>query len=227
MQGQILDPQELSAVPENTSATPQGSKSMDNQRVSTPTTLDLVDSSGYSDGSSEDSSSEDQGIVEFIPTGNGTFTLPPSIHFKAGNLAKKSTDQDSPRKVTVVGSGYVGLPLAVLMKDCNHEVTAFDVNAEVVQSLQKGVSTVDDVENEDLEGIHFTYTPSDMKESNVFVICVPTPVTEEKLPDLKYIKAVKESLMENAQPGSLIILESTVGVGDTRRTFSDVSRWLS
>jgi len=86
----------------------------------------------------------------------------------------------------------------------------------------QGKSTIDDVQDNELEGITFTCDPVDIEDSDVYVICVPTPVTDNKMPDLRYVKAVKEMLQQHAKPGSLIILESTVGVGDTRRVFKDM-----
>lgn len=125
--------------------------------------------------------------------------------------------------VTVVGNGYVGLPLCVLMKDCGHTVIGLDANATCVDLHRKGKSTIDDVEDRELEGIEFTTDPFDIEDSDVYVICVPTPVTENKMPDLRYVMAVKDTLSKHAKPGSLIILESTVGVGDTRRAFKDMA----
>ena len=124
--------------------------------------------------------------------------------------------------VTVIGNGYVGLPLCVLMKDCGHSVTGFDVNTQAVASHNQGKSTIDDVQDGELLGITFTANPADIEDSEVYVICVPTPVTENKMPDLRFVNAVKKMLEEHAKPGSLVILESTVGVGDTRRAFKDM-----
>jgi UDP-N-acetyl-D-glucosamine dehydrogenase len=109
------------------------------------------------------------------------------------------------------------------MKDCGHAVIGFDVNAAAVASHNQGKSTIDDVEDHQLEGIEFTTDPGDTEDCDVYVICVPTPVTENKMADLKYVMSVKQTLIKHAKPGSLIILESTVGVGDTRRTFKDMA----
>jgi UDP-N-acetyl-D-glucosamine dehydrogenase len=128
----------------------------------------------------------------------------------------------SPSKVTVIGNGYVGLPLCVLMKDCGHTVTGLDANKAQVERHNQGISTIDDVEDHELDGIAFTSDPTDIQDSDVYVICVPTPVTENKMPDLRYVNAVKQMLEKHAKQGALIILESTVGVGDTRRTFKDM-----
>lgn len=128
----------------------------------------------------------------------------------------------SPSKVCVIGNGYVGLPLCVLMKNCGHSVIGLDANTKAVASNRQGKSTIDDVEDHQLEGIWFTANPTETEDCDVYVICVPTHVTENKMADLKYVLAVKETLLVHAKPGALIILESTVGVGDTRRTFKDM-----
>ena len=130
---------------------------------------------------------------------------------------------DGPSNVCVIGNGYVGLPLCVLMKDCGHSVIGLDANKACVAAHQQGKSTIDDVEDHQLEGITFTSDPADIQDCEVYVICVPTPVDDKKMPDLRFVRAVKETLKNHAQPGSLIILESTVGVGDTRRTFKDMA----
>lgn len=133
-----------------------------------------------------------------------------------------SRSLNGPTKVCVIGNGYVGLPLCVLMKDCGHIVTGLDANKDRVEKHSQGKSTIDDVEDNQLEGIAFTTEPEEIEDNDVYVICVPTPVTDAKMADLKYVVAVKEMLYKHAKPNSLIILESTVGVGDTRRTFKDM-----
>lgn len=129
---------------------------------------------------------------------------------------------DSAAKVSVIGNGYVGLPLCVLIKDCGYSVTGFDVNKKAVDMHNAGKSTIDDVEDHQLKGISFSSDPTAIQDCDVHVICVPTPVTEDKMPDLRYVNSVKDMLEENAKPGSLIILESTVGVGDTRKAFKEM-----
>mmetsp|Transcript_16470 Transcript_16470/g.13314 ORF Transcript_16470/g.13314 Transcript_16470/m.13314 type:complete len:380 (-) Transcript_16470:28-1167(-) len=124
-------------------------------------------------------------------------------------------------KVCVVGNGYVGLPLAVLTKQSGHQVIGFDADPKKVEMLQSGVSPIDDVMDSELEGLTFTNQPELIQDCDVYIICVPTPVNENKTPNLRIINAVKRTLSEHAKRGSLIILESTVGVGDTRKVFGD------
>mmetsp|Transcript_32967 Transcript_32967/g.52806 ORF Transcript_32967/g.52806 Transcript_32967/m.52806 type:complete len:380 (+) Transcript_32967:4688-5827(+) len=124
-------------------------------------------------------------------------------------------------KVCVVGNGYVGLPLAVLTKQSGHQVVGFDADPRKVEMLQSGISPIDDVMDSELEGLTFTNKPELIQDCDVDIICVPTPVNDNKTPNLRIINAVKQTLSEHAKGGSLIILESTVGVGDTRKVFGD------
>jgi len=133
-----------------------------------------------------------------------------------------ATFDQGPSKVAVIGNGYVGLPLCVLIKDCGHIVTGIDANKAQVEQHNQGKSTIDDVQDHELQGIAFTSDPNHIEDNDVYIICVPTPVTQNKMPDLRYVNAVKAMLEQHAKPGALIILESTVGVGDTRRVFKDM-----
>ena len=170
-----------------------------------------------------DSSDESSTEFNFTPDSVSSNAKSTTV-IEAATTCKSPTQArgEHSRKVTVIGNGYVGLPLAVLMKDQGHQVTGFDVNQKCVDSHNQGISTIDDVENHMLEGLEFTSNIADIGDSDVYVICVPTPVTDKKLPDLSIVNKVKQTLLQVARPGSLIVLESTVGVGDTRRTFSDM-----
>lgn len=130
--------------------------------------------------------------------------------------------ENGPTKVAVIGNGYVGLPLCVLMKQCGHIVTGMDADKAKVELHSQAKSTIDDVQDQELAGISFTTNPAHIEDHDVYVICVPTPVTDSKMPDLRYVHAVKDMLEKHASPGALVILESTVGVGDTRRVFKDM-----
>ena len=151
--------------------------------------------------------------------------MPPQQSFEHSVVTDFDTDiafNHGPTKVAVIGNGYVGLPLCVLMKDCGHIVTGMDANTARVAQHNQGKSTIDDVQDHELSGIAFTSSPVNIEDNDVYVICVPTPVTDSKMPDLRYVQAVKHMLEKHAKPGALIILESTVGVGDTRRVFKDM-----
>jgi UDP-N-acetyl-D-glucosamine dehydrogenase len=126
------------------------------------------------------------------------------------------------QKVAVIGLGYVGLPLAVAAAECDFEVIGIDINKTVVKSLNLGVSSIEDVSNIQLANVlkngKFTATTSydELKNIEYFVICVPTPLTESRRPDLSYLESAARSIARVLSKGCLVILESTVEPGTTR-----------
>lgn len=126
------------------------------------------------------------------------------------------------QKIAVIGLGYVGLPLAVAAAECDFEVIGIDINKTVVKSLNLGVSSIEDVSNIQLANVlkngKFTATKSydELKNIEYFVICVPTPLTESRSPDLSYLESAARSIARVLSKGCLVILESTVEPGTTR-----------
>jgi UDP-N-acetyl-D-glucosamine dehydrogenase len=122
----------------------------------------------------------------------------------------------------IVGLGYVGLPLAVELAQAGYRVLGFDVNPNVVEGLNQGRSHVKDVTDEQLRAAmqcgRFTAT-TDMQqlaEPDAISICVPTPLSKFKDPDVSYIVAATESIKKRIRRGQAIILESTTYPGTTR-----------
>ena len=124
-------------------------------------------------------------------------------------------------QVGVVGIGYVGLPLAVEKAKANFHVTGFDRSAIRVAQANQGLNYIRDVSDEDLARVvasgNFTASTdmSKLGECDVIVICVPTPLTPNKEPDISYICNVVHDIAANLRPGQLIILESTTYPGTT------------
>jgi UDP-N-acetyl-D-glucosamine dehydrogenase len=122
----------------------------------------------------------------------------------------------------IVGLGYVGLPLAVELAAAGYRVLGFDVNEKVVEGLTAGRSHVKDVSDAQLQAAiaagRFTAT-SDMArmgEPDAVSICVPTPLSKFKDPDVSYIVAATEAVKRSLRRGQAIILESTTYPGTTR-----------
>jgi UDP-N-acetyl-D-glucosamine dehydrogenase len=122
----------------------------------------------------------------------------------------------------IVGLGYVGLPLAVELANAGFRVLGFDVQQKVVDGLNAGRSHVKDVSDAQLQaavkGGRFSAT-SDMRrlaEPDAVSICVPTPLSKFKDPDVSYIVAATESVKRTLRRGQAIILESTTYPGTTR-----------
>lgn len=122
--------------------------------------------------------------------------------------------------VTIVGQGYVGLPLAQAAAAAGWRVFGYDVAPLVVAGLNAGNSHVDDLSNEDVKvmlrnGYAATSDPLKFSESQVVVICVPTPLGEGGAPDLNAVKIATKEVAENISTGTLVILESTTSPGTT------------
>ena len=123
--------------------------------------------------------------------------------------------------VTVIGQGYVGLPLAVAFAREGFRVTGLDIDAARIGGLERFEAKSPDVADEELESLssdgryHPTTDFSSLGKSDVILICVPTPLRKSKDPDISYILATAERLVECLRPGQLIVLESTTYPGTT------------
>ena len=118
----------------------------------------------------------------------------------------------------IVGMGYVGLPLAREAVAAGLRVIGFDVNPEVVDGLNQGRSHVDDLVDSDVvemlgRGFFATTDPRELRRAGTIVVCVPTPLSRDGLPDLGPVRAAAVSVAEHLQPGTLVILESTTYPG--------------
>ena len=122
----------------------------------------------------------------------------------------------------IVGLGYVGLPLAVELARAGYRVLGFDISPNVVEGLNEGRSHVKDVTEAQLkqamECDRFSATSdmSRLSEPDAISICVPTPLSKFKDPDVSYIVAATEAVKKRLRRGQAVILESTTYPGTTR-----------
>jgi UDP-N-acetyl-D-glucosamine dehydrogenase len=127
-----------------------------------------------------------------------------------------------PSRVVVIGQGYVGLPLAVAIAEAGHEVIGFDLNAELANRLNSGLSHIEDVSSSTLKALiseskyKASSRPSDIAESEIAIIAVPTPLNENREPDVSYVVSASELLGKNLSKRTLIINESTSYPGTLR-----------
>ncbi|HAN87236.1 MAG TPA: UDP-N-acetyl-D-glucosamine dehydrogenase, partial [Firmicutes bacterium] len=123
--------------------------------------------------------------------------------------------------VAVVGIGYVGLPLAVEKAKVGFPVIGVDRSEERVGMVNRGENYIRDVKGEELKKVVLdgklrTSTDfSELTKVDVIIICVPTPLTIHREPDLQYIENVTGEIAEHLRPGQLISLESTTYPGTT------------
>ncbi len=122
----------------------------------------------------------------------------------------------------VIGLGYVGLPLAVELAAAGYRVIGFDVSRRVVDGINAGRSHIMDVPSERLapftaDGrLTATDDPGRLAEADAVSVCVPTPLSKTKDPDISYVMAAAQSLAKVIRKGQLVILESTTYPGTTR-----------
>jgi UDP-N-acetyl-D-glucosamine dehydrogenase len=122
--------------------------------------------------------------------------------------------------VGVIGLGYVGLPLAVAFAEAGADCVGLDVNARVVAELGAGRSTVEDISDERLaaalgEHLRVTSDYSELVDTDAILICVPTPLANQREPDLAYIDSAARALAPILRAGQLVVLESTTYPGTT------------
>jgi UDP-N-acetyl-D-glucosamine dehydrogenase len=135
-------------------------------------------------------------------------------------LVAKAKDRSA--LIGIVGLGYVGLPLAMEFARAGFRVLGFDVSKTVVDGLNQGRSHVQDVPGAQVADFvnasTFAATPdlARLREPDVVSICVPTPLSKTKDPDVSYVLAATNSVKQALRRGQLIVLESTTYPGTTR-----------
>jgi len=123
--------------------------------------------------------------------------------------------------VGVVGLGYVGLPLAVEKGKVGYKVLGFDINTKRVNHINNGFNYIGDVKDEELKELieekklEATNDFNRLTEADVIVICVPTPLTTTRDPDISYIVNVTKEIQKSLRIGQLVTLESTTYPGTT------------
>lgn len=124
-------------------------------------------------------------------------------------------------RVGVIGLGYVGLPLAVEFAAKGFQATGFEVDQNKADAINRGESYIIDVPTSQVAELvrsgtlKATTDFAQLKEQDIIIICVPTPLRKTKDPDVSYILAASEKIADTLRPGQLIILESTTYPGTT------------
>ncbi|HEY1854938.1 MAG TPA: nucleotide sugar dehydrogenase [Solirubrobacterales bacterium] len=129
-------------------------------------------------------------------------------------------------KIGIIGLGYVGLPLAVAFAEEGHDVVCFDLDTRKTSALAEGRSYIEDISDETLapirERLHPSSRHADLATCNAIVICVPTPLTRSREPDLTYLLDAATALSGVLQPDQLVVLESTTYPGTTREQVAPI-----
>lgn len=124
--------------------------------------------------------------------------------------------------VGVIGLGYVGLPLIDAYVSAGFTAIGFDIDVKKTNSLNEGKSYIAHIDHSTIQGwrdknqFEATTDMSRLKEADVILICVPTPLSESRDPDLKYVEMTAQAIADHLRPGQMIILESTTYPGTTQ-----------
>jgi UDP-N-acetyl-D-glucosamine dehydrogenase len=123
--------------------------------------------------------------------------------------------------IAVIGLGYVGLPLATTFAEAGFEVTGIDVDPQKVDSANRGESYIPDISSSTLQALittqrlHFTTEYTVLDTVDAISICVPTPLSKTRDPDISYIISATQQVRDHLHSGQLIVLESTTYPGTT------------
>ena len=130
------------------------------------------------------------------------------------------------KTISIIGLGYVGLPLAMAFAEKGIRVIGIDKNSSKVKMLKRGKSYVEDISDvelvRNLEYFHPTTNYSTLSTVETVIICVPTPLSKTKDPDISYIITAANEIAKYLHPGMLIVLESTTYPGTTEEVLKDI-----
>ena len=131
------------------------------------------------------------------------------------------------KTLTVIGQGYVGLPMALRAAEVGLKVYGLDTNTATVNALNDGRSHIDDVSGEELRsglsaGYEATTDPESISAADVILVCVPTPLSEDGGPDLTEVERAAAMIGAHITPDTLVILESTTYPGTTEEVFAPI-----
>ncbi len=121
------------------------------------------------------------------------------------------------RKIAIIGLGYVGLPVAVALAEKFPEVVGFDVKTDRIESLKRGVDATGEISADRLKSssLHVTKEISEITDCDFYIVAVPTPIDENRQPDLRPLLAASRTVASVLKKGDIVVFESTVYPGVT------------
>jgi UDP-N-acetyl-D-glucosamine dehydrogenase len=149
-----------------------------------------------------------------MPTTTSEITLPQIAQERLERLENRTAN------VGVIGLGYVGLPLSLLLSGAGFKVTGFDIDEKKVTDLEEGRSYIFRIEHAEIQtarkqGLQATTDFSRLSGMDAVILCVPTPLTEHKEPDLSFVANTAKAAAPWIREGQLVVLESTTYPGTT------------
>lgn len=119
-------------------------------------------------------------------------------------------------KIALVGLGYVGMPIAVAFAK-KADVIGFDLNSKKISVYKSGIDPTKEVGDREISesGVYFTDDEKDLRKAKFYIVAVPTPINQDKTPDLEPVISASRIVGRNLQAGSIVVYESTVYPGVT------------
>jgi UDP-N-acetyl-D-glucosamine/UDP-N-acetyl-D-galactosamine dehydrogenase len=132
-------------------------------------------------------------------------------------------------KISIIGLGYVGLPVALAFAEKFPNTVGFDVNARRVSSLVEGIDLNNDITEGELNNANllFTSNKNDLRDTTVFIVTVPTPIDQDRRPDLTFLIDASKIVGEFIKKDSIVVYESTVYPGVTEEICGEVLEQVS
>ncbi len=122
-------------------------------------------------------------------------------------------NSDIDKKICVIGLGYIGLPTGAVLAKSGYQVHGVDINLDTVAAVQNGQATIEEPGLPELlkavVGQGLLTASNKVEASDIYIICVPTPFTSTKEPDLSFVQSAARQIKDFIKPGDMIILEST------------------
>ena len=144
--------------------------------------------------------------------------MAPSLPYLAAQRLERLEARTA--SIGVIGLGYVGLPLSLLLAEAGFKVTGFDIDAKKVDDLEAGRSYIfripeTEIQTARTQGFRATIDFAGLSDQDAIILCVPTPLTEHREPDLSYIEKTAQATAPWLKEGQLVVLESTTYPGTT------------
>jgi UDP-N-acetyl-D-glucosamine dehydrogenase len=128
--------------------------------------------------------------------------------------------------IGIIGMGYVGFPLAIATHARGFDVVAFDVDETKIKKLNAGKSYLKGIRDEEIDAMvkagrfHASADAASLKAADAIIMCVPTPLTKNREPDMSYVIATTQTIASILRPGQLVVLESTTYPGTTKEVMT-------
>jgi UDP-N-acetyl-D-galactosamine dehydrogenase len=132
-------------------------------------------------------------------------------------------------RIAVVGLGYVGLPVAIGFGHRTEGTIGFDIDATRVEELQSGYDRTAEFTADEMAsvGVRFTCDANDMKECTFYIVCVPTPITKNRQPNLNALRSASKTVAQVLKKGDIVVYESTVYPGVTEEVCGPILEELT